>query len=171
MLTNWYVIQVPTKKEKEVCNRIKGLVDKSYYEECFVPLAEKIYKKDGLVKKTLRPLFPGYLFMISDDIEKVFLRLKKVPYFTKILHEDYYFVPLEDYEVNSFVNFLDEEKIVTMSVGYIEGAKVFVTSGPLKGQEGKIRKIDRHKRSAMLEMSFMGQITRVNVPLEIVSKI
>ncbi len=171
MLTNWYVIQVTTNNENNICQRIKSLVDNNLYIDCFVPLAERFYKTDGVYKKITRPLFPGYIFMISDNIDEVFQQLKKVPYFTKILHQDYFFVPVEDYEIQSFISFLDEEKTVTMSVGYIEGTRIYVQKGPLKGQEGRIRKIDRHKRIADVEISFMGRTTTVNMPLEIISKI
>ena len=58
-----------------------------------------------------------------------------------------------------------------MSKGYIEGTQVFVTDGPLKGQEGRIKKINRHKRIAIIETPFMGKTTTIHVPLEIVSKI
>ena len=50
MTTNWYVIQVPTKKERLVCERIKDILNRDIYIDCFVPLAERVYKKDGRVK-------------------------------------------------------------------------------------------------------------------------
>lgn len=171
MITNWYVIQVPTKKERLVCERIKDILSKDIYTECFVPLAERVYKKEGKVKIVTRPLFPGYLFIISDYIEDVYLQIKKVPYFTRVLHADFQFVPLEWDEVAVFADFLNQEKVMEMSKGYIEGSQVYVTDGPLKGQEGRIKKVNRHKRIAIIETQFMGKMTSVHVPLEIVSKI
>ena len=51
------------------------------------------------------------------------------------------------------------------SQGVIEGDEVKVTKGPLKGQEAKIRKIDRHKRLAFLEMHMFGRTKVVKVGL------
>ena len=57
-----------------------------------------------------------------------------------------------------------------MSEGIIEGDRVIVTKGPLKGKEAMIRKIDRHKRKVWLEMKMFGKIQKVEAGLEIVAK-
>ena len=57
-----------------------------------------------------------------------------------------------------------------MSQGYIVGDKVNIISGPLVGYEGKIKKIDRHKRIAYIEVSLFDQVVVVQVGLEIISK-
>ena len=63
-----------------------------------------------------------------------------------------------------------ETHTVEFSRGVIEGDEVKVVKGPLRGQEAKIRKIDRHKRLAFLEMHIFGRTKVVKVGLEIVSK-
>ena len=45
-----------------------------------------------------------------------------------------------------------------------------VLSGPLKGNEGLIRKIDRHKRKAWLEIEMFGRTVEMQVGLEVVGK-
>lgn len=57
-----------------------------------------------------------------------------------------------------------------MSYRYIEGQKVNITEGPLKGLEGQISKIDRHKRQCIVEVDMFGLKTRMTVGLEIVEK-
>ena len=57
-----------------------------------------------------------------------------------------------------------------MSEGIIENDRVVVTKGPLKGNEGLIRKIDRHKRRAYLEVGLFGRKIETQVGLEIVEK-
>ena len=44
------------------------------------------------------------------------------------------------------------------------------TDGPLQGKEGLIKKIDRHKRKAYLELPMFGRMQTVQVGLEIVAK-
>ena len=68
------------------------------------------------------------------------------------------------------MQFGKKEHIVEMSKGYIEGDRIFIESGPLLGKEGIIRKINRHKRIAEVEVSLFEQKIRVKVGLEVVSK-
>ena len=58
-----------------------------------------------------------------------------------------------------------------MSEGYIEGDQLVITDGPLTYYEGKIVKINRHKRTAVLEVEFLGRKNQVTVGLEVVGKI
>lgn len=57
-----------------------------------------------------------------------------------------------------------------MSKGVIEGDRVMVTRGPLKGHEALIARIDRHKRLAWVDMDMFGRHKTIRVGLEIVSK-
>lgn len=57
-----------------------------------------------------------------------------------------------------------------MSEGIIEGDRVVVTRGPLKGREASITRIDRHKRLAWVDMDVFGRSKSIRVGLEIVSK-
>ena len=60
--------------------------------------------------------------------------------------------------------------MVPVSVGIIENSVTKILSGPLKGKEGLIRKIDRHKRKAWLEVEMFGRKQEIQVGLEIVAK-
>ena len=79
-------------------------------------------------------------------------------------------VPLTDEEVHFIQRFGGEEKVVPISEGIIENSQVKILSGPLEGMEACIRKIDRHKRKAWIEIEMFGRMQRVEVGLEIVSK-
>jgi transcriptional antiterminator NusG len=58
-----------------------------------------------------------------------------------------------------------------VSKGFIAGDKLIVTSGPLKGRESIIKKIDRHKKRAEIELSCFGATKRINVALEVTAKV
>ncbi len=45
------------------------------------------------------------------------------------------------------------------------------TGGPLQTLKGTIRKIDRHKRTAVVQMKMMGRLQDVTMGLEIVRKV
>lgn len=78
---------------------------------------------------------------------------------------------LSEDEKEFLLGFCYDEYIVEDSKGFIVGDKVFVTSGPLQGRESVIKKIDRHKRHAEIELMWFGDLKQVSVALEIVSKI
>ena len=63
-----------------------------------------------------------------------------------------------------------EGSVIGISKGIIRGGKPVITSGPLKGREGLIQKIDRHKRTADIEIPLAGNQKQVTVGLEIYEK-
>ena len=167
---SWYVIHVRVGKEEAICYKIRTRVPENLWEECFVPQVETIYKKAGEYQKVIKPLFPGYVFLVCQDPEQVAVSLRKVPDFTRILKTGEYFEPLRQQEIDWLLTLAGNEFRVAMSTGYIVGDKICIVEGPMKGMDGAIRKINRHKRTAMVEVSFLGRPTLIRLPLEIVSK-
>ena len=171
MYNNWYAVQVRSGHEEMIERTCEILVGHDYYKECFIPKTKKMKKFKGKWVFKEEILFKGYIFMISDHVDELFNELKKVPDLTKVLgKKDDIIFPIYKEEVKYLMKFGGVEHIVDVSSGYIEGDTVHVTEGPLIGQEGNIRKIDRHKRIAYVDVSLFGQVTTVQVGLEIISK-
>lgn len=170
-MENWYVIQVRTGLEERTRETCRMLIDKEILLDSFIPRFTKMIKINGKWKKQEEILFRGYVFLITDRINELYQELKKVPDITKLLgnYKDTIY-PLTVHEVLFLKNFSDANHLVELSLGYIEGDKIVVTSGPLQGREGLIKKIDRHKRIAYIELEFLGKISKAKVGLEIISK-
>lgn len=166
----WYVIQVRTGTEEEIQRQCETIIDKSILEKSFVPKYEQERKYQGKWHTELKVLFPGYVFLVSDEKENLFFELKRIMGLTKLLGTGETIVPLTNEEVNFLLRLGGEEQTVEMSEGIIENDRVMVTSGPLKGNEGLIRKIDRHKRKAWLEIEMFGRTVEMQVGLEVVGK-
>lgn len=171
MQSNWYTIQVRTGSEKMICEKIIQTVGVDLYQECFVPLAEYIVKRNGVYQKMIRPLFPGYLFIVTDCIEQVSAQLSKISAFKRVLKSDNIFTPIEQEEADLIAGLYDDTYLVRLSKGMIVNSRVMVLSGPFQGREGLIKKIDRHRRTGLVEMSMMGRPMQIQIPLEIVEKI
>lgn len=171
MQSNWYAIQVRTGSEKRICDKIIGAVEPTLYQECFVPLAEYVVKRNGEYQKMIRPLFPGYLFVITDYIEQVSGQLFKIADFKRVLKSDNIFTPIEQEEADLLAGLYDDAYLVRLSKGIIVNSRVMVLSGPFQGREGLIKKIDRHRRTGLVEMTMMGRPMEIQIPLEIVEKI
>ncbi len=166
----WYVIQVRTGMEEEIRQQCERVIEKEILEHCFIPYCEQMKRYQGEWHTELKVLFPGYVFLISDEKEKLFFELKRIIGLTKLLGTGETIVPLTDEEVNFLLRLGGEEQTVEMSEGIIENDRVVVLSGPLKGNEGLIRKIDRHKRKAWLEIEMFGRTVEMQVGLEVVGK-
>lgn len=52
-----------------------------------------------------------------------------------------------------------------------EGNQIRILSGPLVNLEGQIRKVNLHKRIAVVEVEFMGNKSAVHLGVEMVGKI
>ena len=171
-MEKWYVIQVLTGHEERVKRSCIDMIDDDILEECFIPYIIKKKKYKGEWHDIEEILFKGYVFMISDDIDRLYQELKKVPEITKMLgRKDKVIYPIEDKEVEFISEFAKDNHKIDMSYGFIVDDKITITGGPLEGKEGMIRKIDRHKRKAVIEISFLNQIVIAEVGLEIISKV
>ena len=166
----WYVIQVRSGAEEEIRKQCEQVIDRHILQKSFIPLYEQERKYHGVWHTELKVLFQGYVFLEAEDTEALFFALRKVLGLTKLLGTGKEVVPLSEEEVRCLTQFGKEEHIVEMSRGIVENDRVIVMEGPLKGNEGLIRKIDRHKRKAWLEIQMFGRTLETQVGLEIVAK-
>lgn len=166
-----YAIQVGSGQEAKVEELIRRFVHESVIGEIFAPRFEAMRRWKGEWHKRTERLTPGYLYVETSDAEKLALQLRRVPAFTKMLGNNEVFISLNDEEVawlNAFTG--GDCRVIEMSEGIVEGDKVIVLRGPLRGHEAEIKRIDRHRRMAELEVSMLGRMKTIRLGLEIISK-
>ena len=171
----YYVIQVASGMEDKVEEQIEVMVEQGIYQQCFHPIRHVKKKIRGEWKELREKLLPGYVFIVSDDIEELYLRLRYVPAFTKLLGKDGgQFFPLPEHEVEwlkKISGSADSRMEAEISRVYVsEEDVVTILSGPLKDMEGYIKKIDLHRRIALVEVDFMNQKTVIHLGIEMVRK-
>ena len=166
----WYVMQVRTGREEETLSMVHQCAADSHMGVCFLPKYEQKKKFAGAWHLVQALLFPGYVFVETEEIEKFYMELRQVPKLTKILGTGECWTSIIDEDLRVLERLLDEEKMVGMSTGFLEGDRVMIVDGPLMGLETVIRRIDRHKRKAMVEMHMFGRVQEVAVGLEIVGR-
>lgn len=113
---------------------------------------------------------PGYVFLIARNLIELKEKLPMVNGMTRLLGTGDEIIPLSGEEVSFLLRMGNEEQLVEMSTGMIEKDRVQILSGPLMGMESSIRRIDRHKRKAYLEVQLFGRTVETQVGLEIVAK-
>lgn len=169
---SWYVIQVRSSHEREIANKCRTMISQDILRECFIPKYVSKKKYNGQWKEVKEVLFKGYVFLMSDYIEELYIELKKVPDLTKMIGKKKDVIyPLTKGETEFLKTFTNDKHIVDMSTGFIEGQMIHITDGPLQGKEGLITKIDRHKRIAYLNLNIFNNDITAKVGLEIISKI
>lgn len=167
----WYVVQVAGGRERRVLQMIEQLVGDNVLQECFIPQYEIMKRFQGEWRCCTEILLPGYLFLVTKDIEQAAKELRRVPAFTKLLGNNGVFTPLSAGEIAFIDSFMTKNhRVVEMSEGVIEGDEICITKGPLVHQMGLVKKIDRHKRLAYLETTMCGRTVNIKVGLELVGK-
>ncbi len=96
----WYALQVCTGQEEKILKLCNAYVSDASLVKFFCPQYEEWDKKSGERMIIKRILFPGYLFFKTEEIEKVYLKLKKFPEFTKVLSVGKDCIPLTESEGN-----------------------------------------------------------------------
>ncbi len=168
----WYVIQTLNGEEEKTANMIKKCISPCYIMDCFVPKRERIKKFHGRWNKIEEILFQGYVFVISEEPEKVYQRLREIPKLTKLLgREGNYFVPLDDEEERLVRKLGDERHMTSLSqVEIKEGRLARIIGGPLKDYVGNVVKVNLHKREAVISVEFMGRMTELKMGVEMMEK-
>lgn len=163
----WYVVFVETGREEEV----QKWFDFYFENETFrslVPTRRLREKRGGKIYHVLRKLFPGYVFFnINMSLEKYKI-IKKIPGIIKILNTGSYYSHISDKEMSIILKLVGDKSVIDYSKVLVENSKIQVKDGPLYGMEGIIKKIDKHKKRAKVELYFDGEPRLVEIGVEII---
>ncbi|AOK88949.1 antitermination protein NusG [Paenibacillus polymyxa] len=172
---SWYVFFVRTGREEQVKQLINEWLDSEVYKP-FIPLQERLFKVAGIVKKEWAPLFPSYVFIESNLPDLQFVTSTNSMICTssdiiRLLRYSKFEASMRDSEKQMLESLCNDSYCIESSTGIIEGDNIRILDGPLKGRGSIVKKIDRHKRQAVIQLEFMGDIRLVRVALEIISKV
>lgn len=167
ILSNWYVLQIRTGHEDEMIDIVRPLLDEAKDEEVFTILKKKEMHGGNKARWIATyPMFPGYLFIQTDEIERIKQSLKVIVQFKRILHAGGQFMPLYEEEAALFRALGGKDHVIEMSVGWKEGDQVGVLDGPLVLFRGRIKKVDRNKNKALITTSLLGRESDVWIGLK-----
>lgn len=119
-----YVLQVLTGKE----NYVAGLLEDRLLQEnesTLVPTCDRMINYHGQLQVVMKRLFPGYIFILSDDVIDLELRLKNAQQhqllqtLTKLLRTDQYYTPLAEEEELTLFALFGRDQHIGMSKGII----------------------------------------------------
>lgn len=172
---NCYVLFVKTGQELTIAHHLKSKLDSSMFLP-FVPTKEKYFKKDGKINTEIEVCFHGYIFIESNlyadrfriEIFPIIRRFEGI--YSIVSYGDKRDIAMHEGERLALLSLYGDKYCIKNSVGFIKGDKVKVHTGPLSGKESIIKKINRHKREATIEIEIMGGLHHINVGLEVIKK-
>ena len=173
----YYVIQVKTGKEQQAIEDIlKNKPDDASFD-VFAPYRKSLRKYKGVMREVVERCFPGYVFVETNDVQRLFKQLYFTPGFQKLLGREAdtdNFVPL-DKDESRMIDILysaSNNHITEISnIEVREGEIIRVLDGPLAGLETQIKKVDLHKRTVTVEYMMCGRLVTSKVGINIVTNI
>jgi len=175
-INKWYVLFVTTGREDIAAKDLMTVFEKGPIRP-FVPTIETLFKKAGAIQHEISLMFPGYLFVETEMSNEEFTeKIANCVRASKHIHKQLNYGDRDDTALK------DEERAVLeslwqndnqnikASMAVMVGDKLIITEGPLKGHEKKIKKLNRHKMKAVIEIELFGEQREATVGLGIIKK-
>jgi transcriptional antiterminator NusG len=168
----YYTIHVLTGSEDDFARRLLPVLGK---ERLIVPKKLMPIRRKGITRKELKPLFPGYLFINSENIlgePDVYWSIRRTEGFIRFLRESSSPSPLSERDlglIRYFISF--GEYADTSKVTFDENDRIVILEGPLKGLEGHIIKVDRRKGRAKVLLDIYESPIPIDLGFEVVERL
>jgi transcription antitermination factor NusG len=161
---SWYVIHTKPRNEKKVYEQI---VNKEI--EVFLPLIQTVRYWSDRKKKLMVPLFPGYVFVNTDEEERIKAISNTYGALRYVMYQKRPAV-LSDREVTNIkLSLQAPEKIKVEEKQILEGDIVEITGGIFRGLTGYIKEIRGHYKLIVniieLNSTFSVQLSSSEVKL------
>ena len=137
-----------------------------------VPEETVIEVKDGVEKKKIKKIFPGYILVEMVMTDEAWFVVRNTPGVTGFIGSSGKGAkptPLQSYEVENILHSMGMAK-VDVNSELKENDKVKIVDGPFIGMNGSIENIDVENRIANVIIDLFGQETSVEVELGQIEK-
>lgn len=176
----WYALQVYGGNEEKA--RKKLLLEHGTVKT-LLPQRVLQIRRQGKVSIQKRPFFEGYFFLHWDhplntlearDIvgslrnlggQPGVIRMTGVTIDKQSTGSDLV-QPVSEDEMEVILELTKENEEVGFSSYMFEGNQIQIVSGPLKGQEAKVVKVDPRKKRIKVEVSLLGRLHKIDLAAE-----
>lgn len=166
----WYVVHTASGKETAAIEKCKNAIPDAIATRIFSPDHEFMRRYQGAWHIKVEKLFPGYIFIESEQPDELLACLEHIPgTVTPVCIGG--FTPIRKDEEEFLRGMLDETYCIRYSLGYIVDGKLIVEKGPLCGRSGCVQKIDRHRRVAHIVIHLFREEKKVEVGLEVPARL
>lgn len=166
----WCVLKCRPGKADEIMASCRRNISDEILRDVFMFTYDRMRRYEGEWHRETRSMFPNYIFLETGDPQKLSEQLEAYRRITELLEDNEQLRTVQSEEERFFRDLCGEKHHLEMSEGYILNGMTHIVHGPLVGMERRIRRIDRHKRTASLAVSDGDQARLITAGLEITSK-
>ena len=171
---NYYVLQVKTRGELRFIQLFKAQ-NPDRKAPLHFPQRCLDQRKQGNVKETKLPIFPGYIFLElgeDEDLQGYRKALGRTNGFYRFLKSNQNIVPLQNRDLELVLHFIKNVGPLAgkSKVVFDENSRIVVISGPLFGLEGRIVKADKRKGRAKIKLDLYGDSMFIDLAFEVLEK-
>ena len=150
----WYVARVPEGRERGICETLRRVVSPELLDDAFVMSREHWFSHEGSWSLDTVPMYRGYVFLASRDASGLSKALSSLTLPVELVGAfGHSYLPLADEARDWFEQTMDEKHVLRNSVASIVDGRLLVSEGPLKGQEARVSRVDRHRRRCLVTVS------------------
>jgi len=168
----WFTIKVQNNREKSISEKLKLDMLRNYdeYIQFLIPTKGIASVKNGkkIIKEQI--LYPGYLFVETNSIDKVEHLVKGTTGATNVLKDSNGKpTPMKDSEIERI---LGEKEVIKAMIesSFIKGEKVEIINGPFTSFIGVVESVDNEKNKIKVEVPIFGRNTVVDLTTNDINK-
>jgi len=136
--------------------------------ELYLPIRELEVKRRGKKVRERRPVYPGYLFWITEEWQPEHQwAFRQVSGYLRVLGHKGIPAPLSEQDRDVLRTFMQAGSILGRSlVQFDQNQRIIVLKGPLKGLEGRIIKVDKRKNRARVRLDLYNSSFEIDFGFE-----
>lgn len=169
----WYTVKVQSNREKSVSEKLKFDMMREFKEEVNILIPSQYFSviKNGKVKQKEQLLYPGYIFVETESIDKVLHFSKIINGMNNVLKDPQGNpIIMRNSEIERMTGEIEERKSSAVKGLYAIGQEVSIINGPFSSFIGKVQTIDYEKDKVKIEVSIFGRATIVDLTIADISK-
>jgi len=167
---NYYAVQVKTRGEEKYIRRFR-ILNPGCSIEIYFPKRTITVRRRGVMTQTTPAVFPGYLFLESDDqlLRSYQWQFRRTDGFYRFLKSNQDIRPLSGRDLETVLHFIKRAgPLAGLSQVYFdENSRIVVVEGPLAGLEGNIIKVDKRKRRAKIKLDLYDDSFTIDLGFEL----
>lgn len=161
-MSNWFVMRTVPDKEEEAAALMQRVLPNHLWKQCRVLYKQKLFKTAGRYLVTKEKMFPGYLFIQTDQAKELQKELNKARKFPKLIgNQNVDVVPVTDRELGFLKSTCGEELQYTMGLSRIqvdEEGNITRIEGVLKPYVEQITRKRLRKRYVLARVELFNRV-------------
>lgn len=165
----WYALQTMSGEEEKAVKIVKSIAPQELLDDICYLRYENVWRKQGKSLISVEVMFKGYVFVNTDDTDRLYYCLKRSPKLITLLSDknrdnEISFLKLS-MEEEEFLNELihgDEERVVRLSYVHRNAQnRIDFAEGPLEKYVDRIYSVDYHHRRVFVNMTLLGELRSI----------